>query len=428
MNFPILNMPRRLLDMENWFTTTLDLFDPFDEFDVEICHNIDWLRKPVFKKKKKPNVPSKYRLDIDVRGYRPKSLNMEIKDDKLFVSGCDEVKKGEDEFSKKEFRKAFKLPSNLDESKMVSFITKKGHMIIEIPYKKAKEEPKIDEKPDGSGTISYVMDVKNLDLTKLSVTLKDFDVIINYEELLQLYEDKSTRISNIKEFKLPDNVDLTTLKCTCDGSNLKIEANLLAETEGVKKIQIHFTETTEPAGKDVGKTSGGQQEGKESEREREVKAPEKQPSAESEAKGAAETEVAPEGQKITQATTQQSEQSKEPETKYERKEETRSTEIRSEPQKGESTQLSEQEIRSGEEAGKKREGESGEVSTSTSQPQQGESTQLSEQEIKSVEETGQKREHELGEVKSGDVPKNVGESTEEQTIPPKTIEKPSVVD
>ena len=110
--------------MDNWFSSTLDIFDPFDELDQEICRNLIWLRKPVFSTQtRKAKVPSKYRLDINCQGYKPESLTTEIKENKLVLQGHDEVHEKED-YTKKEFRKTFKLPPNIDADKMVSFVTK----------------------------------------------------------------------------------------------------------------------------------------------------------------------------------------------------------------------------------------------------------------------------------------------------------------
>ena len=107
--------------MDNLFAATIDVFDPFDEFDQELCHDIMWLRKPILReRRRKPQVPMKHRLNIDVHGYRPESLKTEIQDGKLVVTGYDELVKGDD-YTKREFRKTFNLPGNLDEEKLISF-------------------------------------------------------------------------------------------------------------------------------------------------------------------------------------------------------------------------------------------------------------------------------------------------------------------
>lgn len=261
MYHPILCLPRSLFDNEVLSGSTMDLFDPYDEFDVEVFNNnLKWIRKPMFTQRSfKPNVSSKYRTSINVNGYKPESLKVEIKKDHLIVTGIDETKltddtNGGDAFIKKEFYKSFKLPENVEHEKMLCFLSKLNQMIVDIPYKSdAMKSNKIEMEIFNNGDVNakkliYRMKFENLDWTKLQIGLKDYDVIISYElSFSRLDEIMSFRTANINIIRLPDNVDMqsNTVNCMCDGDVIKIEADLLPELQIPTLVPIHhFVEPT----------------------------------------------------------------------------------------------------------------------------------------------------------------------------------------
>ena len=102
---------------------------------IFLARNFHWINKPEFLKQFQTStrVPQKYRVVVDCAGYEPKSIKTEISGRKLTVTGREEYKTGTDDFSTKEFKKAYDLPTHAETDKMVSFMTPYGNLIIEFP-------------------------------------------------------------------------------------------------------------------------------------------------------------------------------------------------------------------------------------------------------------------------------------------------------
>jgi HSP20 family molecular chaperone IbpA len=186
-----------MFNMDEWFRapykgpSTLDLFDPFDELDHTISRNLHWLTKPEFLRTMPlfPKVPQKYRITIDCSGYTPQSIRTELKShNKLVVSGREEHKEGED-FSTREFKKTYQLPQHCESDKLVTFMTPGGKLVVEVPLKETSAMPissmvpQIVDNKDGSKAVSVKFDIPpNLDPTKVSVSIKDRDIICRAED------------------------------------------------------------------------------------------------------------------------------------------------------------------------------------------------------------------------------------------------------
>ena len=242
MNFPIFSRPRNLFYFDTLFDSTLDVFDPYDEFDQLLCRSdLTWIRKPIFNQRKfRPTVPFKKRFVIDIQGYKPDTIDAEIKNGKLIVSGFKEDKVGEEESSRTEFRDLLMLPENLDEAKMVSFLTKTGQLIVEIPFKSGffvKNEFDVNDN-GGCGEIYYRFDVIESELKNVKLSVKDFDLIISVEELSQLNEVRSFRIITLQ---MPENADAESLYCIYDDFSLKVYGLLKQELKKVEKVMIDST-------------------------------------------------------------------------------------------------------------------------------------------------------------------------------------------
>jgi hypothetical protein len=166
-HLPVGRFPRNLFDFENFFGQSLDLFDPFDEIDLA-SHRMQntlqyvsnysfiffkiflfrWLQDPprlqrelcpVTGHKKRPH-SDKFRVTLDVTGYRPEDLSVKVVGRKLYIAGKQEYSDGNlktneiellisvlgEDFSVKEMRKVYDVPENASFEHMTSFLTAKG--------------------------------------------------------------------------------------------------------------------------------------------------------------------------------------------------------------------------------------------------------------------------------------------------------------
>lgn len=245
--------PRSVFDMDQWYRapyqgpSTLDLFDPFDELDNTISRNLHWLNKPEFLKLVPlfPKVPQKYRITVDCSGYSPNSIKTDIKNDKLVVYGREEHKEESDDFSIREFKKTYELPPNCEKDKLVTFVAAGGKLVIEVPLKETDISPNKDLFPrivdnqDGSKTVNVKFNIpKNIDPSKVSVSVKDRDIIFRAEDKVT----KPDKLSNFYYYKrttLPENTEFNKLKCIQDKNEISVSAPLdLDYTRSYSSIPI----------------------------------------------------------------------------------------------------------------------------------------------------------------------------------------------
>ena len=233
--------PRTIFD-DPWFFPTLDIFDPFDEFDHRFFErHLEWLKMPPFFDRTPVRVPRTYRISVDTAGYNPKSIKTEIKDGKLFVSGKEEFKDTNGDYSSKEFGRSYDLPKNSETDKLVSFATKNGQLVVDVPLKAEKSVafeddlfPKIVEKQ-----VSMKCSVpNNIDPSKLNVTIKDHDLIIQAEDISET-SDSYSKKTYYKRCTMPKNCDFQNMKCHYSNGSLSIEAPI-SSAEIDRQIPIEF--------------------------------------------------------------------------------------------------------------------------------------------------------------------------------------------
>lgn len=255
-------LPRSMFDMDSWYRpltlglgpSTLDMFDPFDDLDRVMCRNLMWLDKPSFldfTPLRAPRVPKKYRVSLDCEGFNPKSIKTEVKDGKLVITGSEgkEAESQDGDFSMRQFRKTYPLPEGVEADKLVSFMTSSGKLIVEMPI---KEEPKSQDKvvagfpqivegENGQKNVSIKLNLpKSIDPSKLSVTCKDRDLIVQAENVNEK-EDSRSQTFYYQRTTLPENTDLNALKCMFDNNQLSITAPLHAELkQEIKTVPIEF--------------------------------------------------------------------------------------------------------------------------------------------------------------------------------------------
>ena len=242
-------MPRSTFDMDYWLNqdnkdlSTLDLFDPSDELDRMIGRNFNSLNKPEFLGQTIPKISNKYRVTLDCTGFSSKSIRTKILNNQLIVTGNEGNKKqnNNEDFAIKEFRKTFKLPSNTENDKFVSFMISNGNLVIDIPLKedeKTKNDlfPKISN--DKTNVSMNLALPGNLDPSKLNVICKDRQLIVKYQNNKET-DDTFSDVYFYKQVLLPENTDFNCLKCTFDQNTLApLMSDFKEKKENVIEVQV----------------------------------------------------------------------------------------------------------------------------------------------------------------------------------------------
>jgi len=261
-HLPVGRFPRQLFDFENFLGPSLDLFDPFDEIDLasdRMQSALQWLQDPprfqrelcpVTGHKKRPH-SDKFRVTLDVTGYKPEDLSVKVVGRKLYIDGKQEFRDGED-FSVKEMRKTYDLPENASFEHMTSFLTAKGTLVVEFPlvtqtkerddhhrqlqqygdkefnfdeFLKSAFEPKIcDDTDKGGKKIDLSLDMTGFRPDQIQIHLKDHDLIVQAESSAS---DKhhTARSYIYKAVTLPPNIDIEHMRSFLhDGKRLIITA------------------------------------------------------------------------------------------------------------------------------------------------------------------------------------------------------------
>jgi HSP20 family molecular chaperone IbpA len=255
-------------DFDNqWLPHSLSHFDAFDELDHAVGRDLHWLQRPssFFEPQPPvPKVPEKYRIQVSVAGYKPESLKVEFKNNKLNVSGHEEYKNSDDDYSIKEFQKSYELPNRAEVSKMATFFAG-GHLVIEIPLKKEIHAqgdlfPRVVDSKDGHGKEVAMTCVvpNNIHPEKVHITCKDRDLIIKAEDKVES-KDSMTKFYYYKRCTLPDNTDYRNLKCHFEQNNLLINAPINPELKhNLRHAPIEYKPETLIRSIGAPATKGGQ--------------------------------------------------------------------------------------------------------------------------------------------------------------------------
>jgi len=237
--------PRRDFDTDLWHRPqetgprALDVFDPFDELDMQLNSMVNWLERPPAQIMPQPKVPQKYRVTMECAGFDTKSIKCEIvAGDKLVVTCTegDEFKSGsEEDHWHCSFKRTFELPklTLLDAEKMTSFMTSQGTLVIDIPYRMDESGmtaedlwPKVVESADGHKVVSLDMHLpRHIDPSKVHVTAKDRDVIVKAEDKAE-WPHGFAKFHFYRRSTMPQSTDMRELKCTWEDNKLSIRAPL----------------------------------------------------------------------------------------------------------------------------------------------------------------------------------------------------------
>jgi HSP20 family molecular chaperone IbpA len=272
-HLPVGRFPRHLFDFENFLGPSLDLFDPFDEIDLashRMQNALQWLQDPprlqrelcpVTGHKKRPH-SDKFRVTLDVTGYKPEDLSVKVVGRKLFIDGKQEFRDAED-FSVKEMRKTYDLPENASLEHMTSFLTAKGTLVVEFPlvtqvkerddhmhqlqqlgdsikefnfdeFFKSAFEPKVSEDSERGGKkIDLSLDMTGFRPDQIQIHLKDHDLIVQAESSAS---DKhhTARSYIYKAVTLPPNIDVEHMRSFLhDGKRLIITAPYVEDSKAL---------------------------------------------------------------------------------------------------------------------------------------------------------------------------------------------------
>lgn len=79
---------------------------------------------------------------------------------------------------------------------------------------------------------------ENVDPSKVTVTLKDRDLIVKAEDKIE-ERDRMSQFSYYKRSTLPENTDVNALTCSLDNSKLTITAPIVSDLKAsIKQIPI----------------------------------------------------------------------------------------------------------------------------------------------------------------------------------------------
>ena len=199
-----------------------------------ISRNLNWFNK---------QLPEKFRVTLDCSGFKFKSIQTDIKGNLLIVTGNEEECKLNDnnDYSVIQFKKTYKLPSNAEKNKLVSFMKSNGCFVIEIPLKSNQENklnnlfPKISQ--DKKSFNMNILLPKFTDPTKINVICKDRHLVVEYED----NTEKDNNFSKVYFFKrvlLPENTQFNSLNYKYENNVLSITAPLNTDSKESKENNL----------------------------------------------------------------------------------------------------------------------------------------------------------------------------------------------
>ena len=187
--------------------------------------------------------PAKYRLSIDCQGYDAKSIKTEIKDGKLNVSGAEKS-----DTNSKEFCKTYSLPQDAEPEKMTTSMTPCNQLVVEMPLKgkslAVKDDgspfPQIVENEKGQKVVSFRLNLpKNIDPANINVKCRERELVVKAEEKVEKDNSRSST-TYFQRTTLPENTDLSGIKCVYDNEQLSITAPVSSDFVDGKTVPVEY--------------------------------------------------------------------------------------------------------------------------------------------------------------------------------------------
>lgn len=151
-------------------SNNVNTFRSYTDYDYYISSpNIIWISKPAAVDPSDiQKAPRKHRIIVDCYGFKPSSIRTELKDKQVDVIAYEEDKRSKSNFSIREFKRTFDIPSQAELDKLVAFLTKNGLLVIEVPLKPDKQFDLLPKVSEDGKSVSYNFSVpENFDISKL---------------------------------------------------------------------------------------------------------------------------------------------------------------------------------------------------------------------------------------------------------------------
>jgi len=176
----------------------------------------------------------------------------------LKVCGLEESSEGHgnknsEDFHRKELKKTFQLPKNVESARPVSFMTSDGKLVIEMPFKKPSSSTAQLDNNQLASMLPHIVDTKNgkemrvklpvptgIAADSIHVMLKDRDLIVQCEERV-VAPDSLSRVHVINRVTLPEHIQWAALKCTKQDDSVIVTApldmSMMHETAAVVEVK-----------------------------------------------------------------------------------------------------------------------------------------------------------------------------------------------
>jgi hypothetical protein len=172
----------------------------------------------------------KYRITVDCPGFMPmrNAIKTEVKENKwLVVSGREQERVSDEDYSMREFRKTYELPTGARSDQMISFMPVAGKLVVEVPLAETQTHPDADLLPrlvdiDGGRAVELRFRVPaRIPAAHVHVSLKDRDLVVRALDTRYPagHKDHTSTVHYYKRTTLPDNTDWQHLKVTMDGEH-----------------------------------------------------------------------------------------------------------------------------------------------------------------------------------------------------------------
>ena len=187
-------------------------------------------------------------------GFSPTSIRTQVLDNNLIVTGNEESRNAlTEDFTLREFKRTYQLPANAVPDKLVSFMTTGDRLVIEVPLRETTSSPnslmfpQIVDNLDGTKSVSMRFPLPEyVDPNRVNISVKDRDLILRAEDVQQT-PDKYSSFYFYKRTTLPENTDLSNLKCVFDGNQVLVTAPLSLDfTRTYKNVPIQNIQQPRP--------------------------------------------------------------------------------------------------------------------------------------------------------------------------------------
>ncbi|CAF1204590.1 unnamed protein product [Rotaria magnacalcarata] len=162
--------------LDPFFMYPIDFFDPW--FDIGLfppfssaTRSFRWIKEQERIRYKSTNVssntkslppprrippPEKFRVQLDVSGFKPESVKTRIEGAKIIVEAKEEDREARGDFQLRELRKSYDLPGYADANDLVSHVAPNNMLFIEVPITKSETERRLERvKTDSRSLVRF---------------------------------------------------------------------------------------------------------------------------------------------------------------------------------------------------------------------------------------------------------------------------------